>query len=176
MAVGWTVREVEVAPKRGRWPAPRLQERAAKDRPVKKPYPVTRRYVRIAIVVVGVVLGTLLPAIEDVGLSLVVLSAWVAAVIVLPGWLVPSPYPAFLYVGERLACELQSGNWVREATGMNSGYAVEVVNVSVRFPDTVGDATPPVVVVRFSDDRLCQFRPQHSLHVVQPVDLRRKSA
>lgn len=154
----------------GRHRAPALVERDRLGRALPRPYPLRRSRVRAAILVAGV-LGVLLLVPQRWGgevflaLGLLVL----VAAVVLPQWLVPVPYPAFLRLRVVSAGQLQPQSWIR----LHSGLAVQVLNVSLRVPDTAGDPTPPEVRVRCSDGLTRSFRPHDQMQLVQPVDLRR---
>ena len=137
-------------------------------RALVRPRPVLRGRVRAGLAVVGAIGLSFVPfrygagAFVGAGLVLVV------AVAFLPRVLVTTPYPAFLTLRTVQAAALQPQSWIR----LRSGWAVQVMNVNLRVPDTVGDPTPPEVRVRCSDGVTRRFRPHDSVGLVQPVDLR----
>jgi len=148
----------------GRHPAPALVEHDRHGRPLARPFPLRRRWVRALVAVAGLV-GLALVERSTLPVLLLVTAA---AAAVLPRLLVPTPYPAFVSVGHEQAHALAPQAWIR----LRSGHAVQAMNVHIRLPDTVGDPTPPLVQVRCSDDVTRTYRPHDLLHLVQPVDLR----
>lgn len=152
----------------GRHPAPAMVEHDRHGRPLGRPFPLRRRWVRALVAVMGLVGLTVVERNAIPGLLLVT----AAAAALLPRLLVPMPYPAFVSAGEVQAHALAPQSWLR----LRSGHAVQAMNVHIRLPDTVGDPTPPLVEVRCSDDVTRSYRPHDVLHLVQPVDLRSPSA
>jgi hypothetical protein len=140
-----------------------MLERGAAGLPLSRPSPLARRWVRAAIIAIGALLAIAFPA----GWLVWIVTTTVAAVL-LPRVMVPTPYPAFLTLAREQAYRLEPQSWLR----LPDGYAVQVMNVHIRAPDTVGDPTPPEVLVRCSDGDTRRFRPHDLVHVVQPVDLR----
>ncbi len=155
-------------PVSGRHRAPAMVERDRHGRPLPRPFPVSRRVLRVVIVAAGLVGATF---VERDAIPVALFWTGVAALLV-PRLLAPTPYPAFLSLGREQAHALLPQTWVR----LRGGYAVQAMNVHVRLPDTVGDPTPPLIQVRFSDDVTRTFRPHDVLQVVQPVDLRSPTA
>jgi hypothetical protein len=141
-----------------------MVEHGAAGLPLATPFPLARRWVRVAVAVVGVALIVAMPTRYLVWILL----ATLVAVALLPRILVRTPYPAFLTLGREQAYTLEPQTWVR----LPEGYAVQVMNVHIRTPDTVGDPTPPEVLIRCSDGATRRYRPHDVVHVVQPVDLR----
>lgn len=153
----------------GRYRAPVLVEHDRAGRPLARPYPRLRGRVRWALAVAGVVAIAVTAGGGDPGPFAVAAGAAVLAVIVLPGVLVPAPHPAFLTLRVVQAAALQPQAWIR----LQGGWAVQVMNVNLRVPDTVGDPTPPAVRLRCSDGTTRTLRPHDAVTLVQPVDLRR---
>jgi len=152
----------------GRHSAPALVEHDRHGRPLARPFPLRRRWVRALVAVVGLA-G--LTTVERGAIPWLLLGTAAAAAL-LPLLLVPTPYPAFVSVGHEQAHGLAPQSWIR----LRSGHAVQAMNVHIRLPDTVGDPTPPLVQVRCSDDVTRTYRPHDLLHLVQPVDLRSPTA
>lgn len=148
----------------GRHRAPAMVERDRSARALPRPFPLARRGVRAGLLVAGVALMALLPR-ESLP---AVAAATAVAALIGPRLLVPTPYPAFLTLRQQEAHTLEPHTWVR----LRGGWAVQVINVHIRLPDTVGDPTPPQVMLRCSDDVTRTFRPHDLLEIVQPVDLR----
>jgi hypothetical protein len=142
-----------------------MVERDRRGHPLSTPFPLARRALRAALLVAGIALALLVPR---AALAPVLLGTAVAA-LAGPRLLVPTPYPAFLTLRRQEAHTLEPHAWIR----LRDGWAVQALNVHIRLPDTVGDPTPPQVLIRCSDDVTRTFRPHDLLHVVQPVDLRR---
>lgn len=148
----------------GRHRAPALIERDRHGRQLPRPYPLARRWLRVGLLIAGV---ALLPALERSAWP-GLLAATAAAAVLLPRLLVPTPYPAFVSAGRRQAYGLEPRSWLR----LRGGWAVQALNVHIRLPDTTGDPTPPLVIVRCSDEITRTYRPQDVLELVVPIDLR----
>lgn len=148
----------------GRHRAPALVEQDRSGQPLAKPYPLARRWVRLALLLAAVAALFTVPEARSAPAVL----GLVAAIGLLPRLLVPTPYPAFVTVGVQQAYALEPHCWLR----LPGGWAVQALNVHIRVPDVTGDPTPPLVVLRCSDDRTRTYRPQDLVTVVQPADLR----
>lgn len=164
-----TVREVEaVSP--GRWPAPPLALYDRHGRHLARPYPVGRRRWQTLAALAALFLATWLT--DTLGLTgpivLAIYGAGAVAGIAVATWLTPTPHPTFVTHGHYRADQLEAGHWIRLA----DDTAVQAVNVGLRRPDTLGDPTPPVIVVRASDDGVYNYRPHDTVAILEPIDVR----
>lgn len=167
----WPIRHVDAAtPVQGRYRAPDLIQPQPAPGRVLDPYPALRDFARKACLVAGLLLAAA-TMVVDLRLTVAVLIVALLAVALLPGYLVPTPAPAFPIIDHVLAHQLQAGSWIRLHIHRRP-YAVQAIHVTTRVPDTVGDATPPVIEVRCSDDVVRRYRPHDALQVVFPVDAR----
>lgn len=154
----------------GRWPAPPLVTQDRHRQALARPYPVPRRRYQagaLALTVAAAVVADAVGGAEPLvvgGLALAVLLGGLAAAV----RATPTPHPTFVTHGHYRADRLQAGHWIR----LPDDTAVQAVNVTLRGPDTLGDPTPPVIVVRGSDDGVHSYRPHDPVAVVEPVDLR----
>ncbi len=167
--IRWPTRHIDAAtPVQGRFRAPELIQPQSRSGRIADPYPARRDLVRKACLVAGLVMAAATVAV-DLRLTVAVLVVALVAVALVPGYLIPTPAPAFPIIDEILAHQLLAGSWIRIRID-HRPYAVQAVHVTTRVPDTVGDPTPPVIEVRCSDQIVRRYRPHDSLQVVFPVD------